>query len=93
VGHAQAGAYFLQDGQSDLLFSISRRSGEKLFLYIVFEHQTTEDKWMRLRLLGYELELCHEVLRLTVWTLDSANNAITPAGAATKSHSLGEAAP
>jgi predicted transposase/invertase (TIGR01784 family) len=53
----------LQDAQSDLLFSVAQRTGELLYLYIIFEHQTTVDKWMRLRLLGYELELWNRLIQ------------------------------
>ena len=46
----------LQQSQSDLLFSV-RMGEQSVLLYLLFEHQTTVDPTMRLRLLGYMLEI------------------------------------
>lgn len=42
----------LKDSHSDLLFSARTRHGEVL-IYVLFEHQSTIDPWMPLRLLEY----------------------------------------
>ncbi|HWB04906.1 MAG TPA: Rpn family recombination-promoting nuclease/putative transposase [Verrucomicrobiales bacterium] len=46
----------LQQAHSDLLFSVPA-GGQKLLLYLLFEHQTTVDRAMPLRLLGYLTEI------------------------------------
>jgi predicted transposase/invertase (TIGR01784 family) len=46
----------LQQSHSDLLFSVPSDSGS-LMLYLLFEHQTTVDQAMPLRLLGYMTEI------------------------------------
>jgi predicted transposase YdaD len=46
----------LQQTHSDLLFS-AKVGGRELLLYLLFEHQTTVDPAMPLRLLGYMLEI------------------------------------
>ena len=46
----------LQQAHSDLLFSVQIK-GLPSFLYLLFEHQTTVDDRMPLRLLGYVLEI------------------------------------
>ena len=43
-----------QDTASDLLFLVKRLSiGQDLFLYVLFEHQSRPEKWMRFRLFKY----------------------------------------
>jgi predicted transposase/invertase (TIGR01784 family) len=46
----------LQQVHSDLLFSVSYK-GRRILLYLLFEHQSTPDPAIRLRLLGYILEI------------------------------------
>ncbi len=46
----------LKDSHSDLLFSVEMRSRTAL-LYVLFEHQSTVDPWMPLRLLEYMLRI------------------------------------
>ncbi len=46
----------LQQVHSDLLFSV-RLGGRETLLYLLFEHQSTPDPIMPLRLLGYETEI------------------------------------
>jgi len=46
----------LRAQSSDLLYAATLR-GEPLLLYFLFEHQSTEDRWMALRLLGYMLRI------------------------------------
>ena len=46
----------LQQSHSDLLFSV-HLSGRETLLYLVFEHQSTPDPLMPLRLLGYMVEI------------------------------------
>ena len=46
----------LQQAHADLLFSV-KAGGEKLLLYLLFEHQTTVDPAMPLRLLAYMTEI------------------------------------
>ena len=56
----------LEASQSDLLFEVRRQAGagqtdtdeargepERLLLYVLFEHQSTPNRWMRFRLLEY----------------------------------------
>ena len=51
----------LQQSHSDLLFSVpTDASAEPVLLYLLFEHQTSADKSLPLRLLGYILELWPE---------------------------------
>lgn len=46
----------LQQSHADLLFSV-KAGGEELLLYLLFEHQTTVDPAMPLRLLAYMTEI------------------------------------
>ncbi len=46
----------LRETRSDLLFEVSM-AGEPLRLYCLFEHQSTQDKRMPLRLLGYMVQI------------------------------------
>ena len=40
--------------ESDLLFSVEREGSETpVLVYVLLEHQSTPDRWLRLRLLGY----------------------------------------
>ena len=40
--------------ESDLLFSVAREgSATPVLVYVLLEHQSTPDRWLRLRLLGY----------------------------------------
>jgi predicted transposase/invertase (TIGR01784 family) len=57
----------LSGSQSDLLFSV-QVSGKPALLYVLFEHQSTPDKLMPLRLLGY-------VVRILVRHVDEAKTA------------------
>ena len=55
----------LQQSHSDLLFSIPERlGGEKVLVYLIFEHQTTVDPGMPLRLLSYMTELWGSLPRM-----------------------------
>ena len=56
----------LKQTHSDLLFSV-RRNGKPILIYLLFEHQSTVDSSMPLRLLGYMLEiwLAHRQLNPT----------------------------
>ena len=55
--HLEEGSYVdeeLRHSESDLLFSIVHRELQKeLLLYLLFDHQSTPDKWMAFRLLKY----------------------------------------
>ena len=46
----------LAGAESDLLFSVSLH-GREAFIYILFEHQSSEDSWMALRLLRYMVRI------------------------------------
>lgn len=51
----------LRESESDLLFQIQHReSAEPVVLYLLFEHQSVPDKWMRLRLLRYRERIWNE---------------------------------
>ena len=44
----------LQESQSDLLYQVEHTAtGQSVSMYILFEHQSSPDPWMRLRLLRY----------------------------------------
>ena len=43
----------LRRSESDLLFAIRHRSGRPAWLYVLVEHQSTAEHWMRLRLHRY----------------------------------------
>ena len=44
----------LRDSEADLLYEVEQGAGEgSLWLYILLEHQSTPDRWMRFRLLKY----------------------------------------
>ncbi len=43
----------LRELESDLLFAVERETGSAMWLYVLLEHQSTPDRWMRLRLLTY----------------------------------------
>ena len=44
----------LAESESDLLYTVQMRAtGDPLYLYLLFEHQSKPDKWMRFRLLKY----------------------------------------
>ena len=47
----------LQQAHSDLLFSVRTSGDRELFLYLLFEHQTSVDAAMPLRLLAYQVEI------------------------------------
>jgi predicted transposase YdaD len=58
----ESGSYVHEDlrrSESDLLFSVPVEGEEEseLMLYMLFEHQSTADHWLRLRLLGYMVEI------------------------------------
>ena len=45
----------LRESESDVLYRIQHRSTKtEIFLYLLFEHQSVSDKWMRFRLYKYE---------------------------------------
>ena len=43
----------LRDSEADLLYEIRQHSGRRLWLYVLLEHQSEPDRWMRWRLLRY----------------------------------------
>jgi len=46
------------ESESDLLLEVNRKgTGELNFLYLLFEHQSTADKWMAFRLLKYSCRI------------------------------------
>jgi predicted transposase/invertase (TIGR01784 family) len=51
----------LRESESDLLYTVQmKESGEKAFLYLLFEHQSKPDPWMRFRLLKYMCRIWDE---------------------------------
>ena len=51
----------LRDSESDVLYAIQQlATGEPLLLYLLFEHQSVPDKWMRLRLYQYKGRIWEE---------------------------------
>ena len=48
----------LRDSESDLLYAIRRKnSGAPAWIYVLLEHQSTPDPWLRLRLLRYSCRI------------------------------------
>ena len=48
----------LRDSESDLLYAIERKGGgAPAWLYVLLEHQSTPDVWLRLRLLKYSIRI------------------------------------
>ena len=48
----------LRDSESDLLFLIRRKADSApVWLYVLLEHQSTPDAWLRLRLLRYSIRI------------------------------------
>ena len=48
----------LRDSESDLLFLIRRKAdAAPVWLYVLLEHQSTPDAWLRLRLLRYSIRI------------------------------------
>ena len=44
----------LRESQSDLLYRVEHvETGQQVLLYLLFEHQSSPDRWMRFRLLKY----------------------------------------
>jgi len=43
--------------ESDLLFSVPTRGGGESLVYVLFEHQRVEDRWIALRLLRYMVRI------------------------------------
>jgi predicted transposase/invertase (TIGR01784 family) len=51
----------MKKSESDLLFHVTMKERKgSLFLYILFEHQSTPDKWMKFRLLKYMCRIWDE---------------------------------
>ena len=46
----------LLDKESDMLYSVKLNHGNA-FVYVLLEHQSCEDKWMKFRLLGYMVRI------------------------------------
>ena len=45
----------LKDSESDLLYSVNfKDSKDRCFLYLLFEHQSKPDKWLRFRIIKYK---------------------------------------
>jgi predicted transposase YdaD len=55
----------LADRHSDLLFSARVHSGNKVYLYLLMEHQSTEDPTMPLRMLSSEVQIWDRVRKET----------------------------
>ncbi len=51
----------MAESESDLLYTVQvKESGQPVHLYILFEHQSSPDKWMRFRLLKYMCRIWDE---------------------------------
>ena len=51
----------LQESESDLLYTIQvAETAEPAYLYLLFEHQSKPDPWMRFRLLKYMCRIWDE---------------------------------
>ena len=47
----------LRRSETDVLFQVRHRSGRTVFVYVLVEHQSTVDFWLRLRLLRYHVRI------------------------------------
>ena len=48
----------LRDSESDLLYAVQRKADDApAWLYVLLEHQSTPDPWLRLRLLKYSIRI------------------------------------
>ena len=47
----------LRKRYTDVLFSVAWRGGSEALVYVLYEHQSTSDRWMALRLLRYLLRI------------------------------------
>ena len=48
----------LRDSESDLLYAVQRKADDaSAWLYVLLEHQSTPDPWLRLRLLKYSIRI------------------------------------
>jgi addiction module HigA family antidote len=48
----------MQGSESDLVYSVDFKNGrDKCFLYLLFEHQSTPDKWVRYRIVKYKTRI------------------------------------
>ena len=51
----------LQESESDLLYTVQmNETAQPVYLYLLFEHQSTPDKWIRFRLLKYMCRIWDE---------------------------------
>jgi Uncharacterized conserved protein len=51
----------LKESESDLLYSVNfKGSSDKCFLYLLFEHQSKPDKWLRFRIMKYKTRIWDE---------------------------------
>ena len=54
----------LKESEADLLFSVCFKNNKNFcYLYILFEHQTTPDKWIRFRIYKYKARIWDESLK------------------------------
>jgi len=57
----------LRESESDILFKIRTLApngeGQEILLYLLFEHQSSPDKWMRFRLLKYKTRIWDELFK------------------------------
>src|SRR5947209_11883900 len=47
---------------SDLLFHVPLKSGESAYVYLLFEHKSSPDRWVGLQLLRYKSRIWEKVL-------------------------------
>ena len=47
----------LRRSETDVLFQVRHKSGQSVFVYVLVEHQSTVDFWLRLRLLRYHARI------------------------------------
>jgi predicted transposase YdaD len=53
----------LSDRRSDILYAVDTQGGGEVLVHIVFEHQSTVDRWMAFRLLRYMVRIWDAHLR------------------------------
>ena len=65
----------LRESESDLLYAIQRKAdGAPAWLYVLLEHQSSPDPWLRLRLLKYSIRIWERgVVSHIISPLDSRN--------------------
>ena len=76
--HLEEGSYIdevLRQSESDLFFTVTDKAtaeaAEDVFLYLLFDHQSSPDKWMAFRMLKYRCRIWDETFKEEAETADA----------------------